>query len=98
MPWEREQWGKGEGWNCFLAGTAASLFDHEFLEGLQTENPTPKHPRCEKKKRDLCLRPFMDKDKRLVTKLDALNRTHEAVISYAEKKEVSEGSSSFPFF
>ncbi len=33
-----------------------------------------------------------DKDKRLATELDALNRTHGAVISDAAKKEGSEGA------
>lgn len=49
------------------------------VKGLQeADNPTPKHPRCEKKKAPFP-KPFevdRDKDKRLATELDALNRTH----------------------
>ncbi|KAK7296466.1 hypothetical protein VNO77_46365 [Canavalia gladiata] len=55
----------------------------------EAEKETPKHPRCEKKKGPFS-KPFevdRDKDKRLATELDALNRTHGAVISDAAKKE-----------
>jgi len=55
----------------------------------EVEKETPKHPICEKKNGPFS-KPFevdQNKDKRLATELDALNKTHGAVISYATKKE-----------